>query len=171
MRRKTKSKTIFLFGLLAGIIITVLIIFILNNIKIPNKAFIKKPNHSNITPSKLINHQQKSNPANNYEFYNLLPKSEPPNSNNNLINKKQYYIQVGAFNKLIEADALKAKLTIQGFETTTEISSITSEHRYKVLLGPFTSEEIAKSKQRQVNFAGFKNTIIQTVIQTTNNKT
>ena len=174
-RTNTKSKLltklnnqflIFFIGMLVGIIITLLIIILSkNNInlfsKSPNKKLTEQyklivPNtsknkHNNYNPPKTINS------SNNYEFYNLLPKMGTSTTN-----KNQYSIQAGIFHNLIEADELKAKLTLQGFEITIETSSTQDKNWYKVLLGPFSSEEIATTKKQQLDLAGFKNTFIRT---------
>jgi|GEM_PF-1655136 len=162
--KNNSSIIIFLTGLLVGIIITLLIIFLSkNNMDISYKLSNKKlspHSHNKVLAPHNINkntniNTKKPNHTNNYEFYNLLPKMGSPT------NKNYYYIQAGTFHTVIEADELKAKLTLQGFETNIETSSIQDKVWYKVLLGPFSSEEIAIVKKRQLDLAGFKNTFIR----------
>jgi len=89
--RRTKNKssynnknswlTTFLYGLLGGIIITMLIIIIFNygkiTPKLPNKklhsfskSFLKNTKENNQKPKLTTN-----NTVNNYDFYNLLPNT------------------------------------------------------------------------------------------------
>ncbi len=185
--RRNKSKSnllannkntsmIFFIGFLIGIVVTILIIFMLNNIKISPKKSFKKPLKSsktltssniNINSNKAINNNKSSNTtniptnynANNYEFYNLLPKM---GSQINLTQNQPYFIQAGSFHKIIEADELKAKLTLLGFEAKIENYSIHGNKQYRVLLGPFASEQIAITKKEQLNLAGFKHIFIKT---------
>jgi hypothetical protein len=158
MRRIKKNKLFinFLLGLFLGIIITILISIIFNFNDI--KELFK--NHK-------INYKlnKSSNNNSNYEFYKLLPKASHninananSNINNNIINK--YYIQIAIFNNIKAADELKANLTLQGLEPITEISSIKKTTWYKVLLGPFTSDKIAKTTKRQLDSMGLTNSII-----------
>jgi cell division protein FtsN len=162
--KNNSSIIIFLTGLLVGIIITLLIIFLSkNNMDISYKLSNKKlspHSHNKVLAPHNINkntniNTKKPNHTNNYEFYNLLPKM------GSSTNKNHYYIQAGTFHTVMEADELKAKLTLQGFETNIETSSIQDKVWYKVLLGPFSSEEIAIVKKRQLDLAGFKNTFIR----------
>lgn len=159
MRRVKKNKLFinFLLGLFLGIILTILIsvIFNFNDIK---KLF--KNHKINYKLNKSSN-----NNNSNYEFYKLLPKASNPvnsnansNINTNIINK--YYIQIAIFNNIKAADELKANLTLQGLEPITEVTSIKKTTWYKVLLGPFTSDKIAKTTKRQLDLMGFTNSII-----------
>lgn len=187
MKRTIKSKTltnnviIFLFGLLVGIIASMLIIMLFNiDINILHHKYfnnLNKKSHLNnqVKHNKINNNTAlKNNATNNYEFYNLLPKMHPsPNENsanqqenhnkitNNKINKYYYYIQTGIFNKIVEADELKAKLTLQGFEAIIEAYPTKLGDRYKVLIGPYASEETAKINKKHLEMNGFKNVFIR----------
>ena len=81
--------------------------------------------------------------------------------NNNKINKYYYYIQTGIFNKIAEADELKAKLTLQGFEAIIEAYPTKLGDRYKVLIGPYASEETATLNKKHLEMNGFKNVFIR----------
>jgi len=186
--RRTKNKssynnknswlTTFLYGLLGGIIITMLIIIIFNygkiTPKLPNKklhsfskSFLKNTKENNQKPKLTTN-----NTVNNYDFYNLLPNTpvSPVSSTTNVtINNKptkpsQYFLQIGTFRKIEEADELKAKLALHGFEANIEtVTLINKNINYKVLLGPFASQSIVTEKKEQVDLAGFKNTTIKII--------
>jgi len=135
---------------------------------------------------KLKNKTLKSHDSNTYEFYNLLPKMQSPakekepkelkelkapvvsntaeqSNKNNKINKYYYYIQIEIFNKIAEADELKAKLTLQGYETIIEAHTTKSgKDKYKVLIGPYLSQSIATVNKIELERTGFKNIFIRT---------
>lgn len=145
----------FFIGLLIGIIITLLIILLFNNKGSPKLKLTNKPKILTTQKLNSITKNNSANTTNNYEFFNLLPKMTSS------LTKKQYYIQTGTFHKLTEADELKAKLMLQNFESTIESSFINGINWYKVLLGPFPSEEVALTKKQQLISAGFKNVFIK----------
>lgn len=185
MRRNKKFNLLannmmtFLLGVLTGIIFTLIFIFNKNPINykylnIFNKSNNKNNELSNLGNSnnikqdtKLKNKRPQPNDHNTYEFYNLLPKMQPntleqPSKNNNKINKYYYYIQIGIFNKIAEADELKAKLTLQGYETIIEAQPTKLGDRYKLLIGPYSSKSIATVNKTELEHAGFKNIFIRT---------
>lgn len=177
----------FLLGVLTGIVLTLLFIFIFNIFSPYTNTINKSKQHNknnelnkNITPDlKLKNKTLKSHESNTYEFYNLLPKMQSPtkekelkvpvvsntaeqSNKNNKINKYYYYIQIRIFNKIAEADELKAKLTLQGYETIIEAQPTKLGDRYKLLIGPYSSKSIATVNKTELEHAGFKNIFIRT---------
>lgn len=75
--------------------------------------------------------------------------------NNNLHtnqSKNYYYvIQAGAFKNRADADALRAALTLNGFDTQLEIAQVADgKIWHRVIVGPFASESSAASQQRQL---------------------
>ena len=62
---------------------------------------------------------------------------------------KSYYLQVGAFREVKEADRMRAKLAFLGFEATIYKKNKKGNLFYRVRLGPFSSsEELNNVKQR-----------------------
>ena len=62
---------------------------------------------------------------------------------------KSYYLQVGAFRQVKEADRMRAKLAFLGFEATIFKKNKKGNLFYRVRLGPFSSsEELNNVKQR-----------------------
>lgn len=161
----------FIYGLLGGILITTLVIIVFNCLPKSHTFFHANKNLHNST--KEIKTKPKPTntnirTANNYDFYNLLTNgqvSDIKDSNklsiNNKINtsKHQCLLHLGSFKTLDEADGLKAKLVLQGFEANLEkiYSSNKKEVTYQIILGPFSSQSIAEIKKQQLDLAGFKN--------------
>jgi cell division protein FtsN len=106
-----------------------------------------------------------------FDFYTILPGSESKVTTEELNLKDHqpqpvvqytYYLQVGAFQTEDEADNMKAKLALQGFEALVQTATIPDKgvwHRVRV--GPLSSlDEINKAKNDLVT-NGFKTDLIK----------
>lgn len=98
-----------------------------------------------------------------FDFYNLLPNlaqegssSEPekvdhPTSSADNI---AYSIQAGSFRLLVQAEELKAKLAMCGFEASIQTHSVNQKDMwYRVYVGPFTDKSLALASQRKLEDA------------------
>lgn len=104
-----------------------------------------------------------------FDFYKILPGNESKVTEqeiNQLQNdnkpKEAYYLQVGAFQTVQEADNMKAKLALLGIEAIVQTASIPDKgvlHRVRV--GPFTDgAQISKAKS-DLTENGFKTDLIK----------
>jgi cell division protein FtsN len=106
-----------------------------------------------------------------FDFYTILPGSESKVTTEELNLKDHqpqpvvqytYYLQVGAFQTEDEADNMKAKLALQGFEALVQTATIPDKgvwHRVRV--GPLSSlDEINKAKN-DLATNGFKTDLIK----------
>lgn len=104
-----------------------------------------------------------------FDFYTILPGSESKVSTEELNIKDQqpvveysYYLQVGAFQTGEDADNMKAKLALQGFEAVVQTATIPDKgvwHRVRV--GPLNHlDEINKAKN-DLAANGFKTDLIK----------
>lgn len=104
-----------------------------------------------------------------FDFYTILPGSESKVSTEELNIKDQqpvveyaYYLQVGAFQTSEDADNMKAKLALQGFEAVVQTATIPDKgvwHRVRV--GPLNNlDEINKAKN-DLAANGFKTDLIK----------
>jgi len=107
-----------------------------------------------------------------FDFYNILPGSESkvsPEEESRLKESVQqaavqqsYFLQVGAYQTDEEADNIKAKLALQGFEALVQTATIPDKgvwHRVRV--GPLKDlEQINKTKKDLLN-NGFKADLIK----------
>lgn len=92
-----------------------------------------------------------------YDFYNMLPKSEVvapkveeySNKKANIAKQQYHYLlQAGSFRSAAEADKLRATLLLQGLNVQT--SKVTSQNGsvwHRVMVGPFTSRSKLNSAQ------------------------
>lgn len=109
---------------------------------------------------------------NRFDFYTILPGSESKVSAEEEIKIKDdapepalqisYYLQVGAFQTGEEADNMKAKLALQGFEAVVQTATTADKsiwHRVRV--GPLTNlDQINKTKNDLLK-NGFKADLIK----------
>ncbi|MGZ8258561.1 MAG: SPOR domain-containing protein [Methylotenera sp.] len=106
-----------------------------------------------------------------FDFYNILPGSESKVTTEEIKPKEDqqqpavqntYFLQVGAFQTAEEADNMKAKLALQGFEALVQTASIPDKgvwHRVRV--GPLKDlDQINKTKSELIN-NGFKADLIK----------
>jgi cell division protein FtsN len=109
---------------------------------------------------------------NRFDFYTILPGSESKVSAEEEIKIKDdapepalqisYYLQVGAFQTGEEADNMKAKLALQGFEAV--VQTVTTADKaiwHRVRVGPLTNlDQINKTKNDLLK-NGFKADLIK----------
>lgn len=107
-----------------------------------------------------------------FDFYTILPGSESKvtaEEENKLKEEttatsvqKSYFLQVGAFQTEVEADNMKAKLALQGFEAVVQTATIPDKgvwHRVRV--GPLNDlDQINKTKSELLT-NGFKADLIK----------
>ncbi len=75
------------------------------------------------------------------------PQSLALKSNQKTIN--EYLVQAGSFRRLADADALKAKLALNGFRSKIESNKTSNGEIWsKVVLGPLPTEQSAKELQK-----------------------
>ncbi|OIQ99101.1 cell division protein FtsN [mine drainage metagenome] len=107
-----------------------------------------------------------------FDFYNILPGSESKVTAEEekklkqteplTVVKKNYFLQIGAFQTAEEADNMKAKLALLGFEALVQTATIPDKgvwHRVRV--GPLKDlDQINKTKSDLIN-NGFKADLIK----------
>lgn len=76
---------------------------------------------------------------------------------------ERFYLQVGAFQKPAEADNVKAKLTLQGYEAEVVEADIPEKGKmYRVRTGPYTTLDEANKTRHQLAENGMQATMIKT---------
>lgn len=89
-----------------------------------------------------------------FDFYTELAKTEPVQPKDLKSTKKTingYIVQAGTFKKSADADAMRAKLTLNGYTAKIDhIKQSNGEVVHKVLLGSFKQEQQAKTLQKQL---------------------
>lgn len=182
-RSKKQSKgSPFFSGLLVGFLLGVATsLALVMYIKGGESPFTIQPDTKKPIAEKIAEHAKKSAEAENaktadgdkmrFDFYTILPGSESKVTSEELNIKDEqpqpvvhytYYLQAGAFQTSEEADNMKAKLALQGFEAVVQTATIPNKgilHRVRV--GPLnTLDEINKVKN-DLTANGFKTDLIK----------
>ena len=171
VRKSSKTKKNIWFGLLVGILLGILISsgafikfgnydksIITTTTKKKNKATSVKTNTVKVKSLK----KKKSKLG--FDFYTILPKMKSAENSKekvkpiiNISNsasrkiantKVTYFIQVAMFDKVDEADALKAELTLEGFETIIKSVKKDNSIYYRIVMGPFSNKDQASQQQQ-----------------------
>lgn len=86
-----------------------------------------------------------------FDFYNILPGSEEPITEQNIKQARQqpagtevYYLQAGAFQSESDADNLKAKLALLGIEAVIQTANLPDKGLWhRVRIGPYSNVDEA----------------------------
>jgi cell division protein FtsN len=72
-----------------------------------------------------------------------------------------YYVQVGAYARAEEAEAQRAKLAIQGFESKISEREQAGKVVYRVRVGPFSQRADAESAKSTLDGAGMESALVR----------
>lgn len=109
---------------------------------------------------------------NKFDFYTILPETESKVTeqqvqNNTTIKSDSYFLQVGAFENEDDADNMKAKLALQGFEAVVQTAEIPNKgiwHRVRV--GPLSDAEQINKVRGDLILNGFNADLIKVHTET-----
>ena len=112
-----------------------------------------------------------SKPDNKFDFYTILPETESTVTEQEVkessIKKDNYFLQVGAFQNEADADNMKAKLALQGFEAVVQTASIPEKgvwHRVRV--GPLNDIVQINKVRSELTTNGFNTDLIKVHTET-----
>lgn len=103
-------------------------------------------------PAKPAQHAKAEGAAKpQFEFYNILPGKQeamPAKPDDGKNTKALVYVQAGAFQTSSEADNMKARLALAGFESQIKTAQLPDDKTWhRVRLGPYDSQEEAQRVQ------------------------
>jgi cell division protein FtsN len=141
----------FLVGFLLGVIVTVALTMYIQGDTSPFRDNKSKTSTS-IKPLIEGNENEKgadkSESKDKLDFYTILPKTESTvteeeiTQTNITTKKEDYFLQVGSFKNEDDADNLKAKLALQGFEAIVQTAVIPEQGTWhRVRVGPLSDIE------------------------------
>jgi len=139
-----------LCGALVGVLISSSIFIKFNSASQSPK--IKQLSNAKNTNSNVKS--KKTTKATKFEFYTVLPTMETGSAVIEQPKQKiiaaptKYLLQVKIFNEIDTADELKAKLTLAGFDAKIEPIKKDNGTWYRIVMGPFNSEQQASEQQR-----------------------
>lgn len=173
-----------LVGVLLGVAMTVtLIIYIKgenspfgdlsyqneNPVEVPIK---KKISEEQIKPNS--NEGLALDDPNKFDFYTILPETESKVTeqeinNKPIIKQESYFLQVGAFAKEDDANNLKTKLALQGFEALVQTAEIPNKGTmHRVRIGPLSDLETINKMRSDLQNNGFNADLIKVHVETSN---
>ena len=113
-------------------------------------------------------------PANDFDFYTILPETESTvteqevKDNAATVKKDSYFVQVGAFQNEEDADNMKAKLALQGFEAVVQTATIANKGTWhRVRVGPLNDIDQINKIRGDLTTAGFNTDLIKVHTETT----
>jgi hypothetical protein len=108
-----------------------------------------------------------------YDFYTILPETESTVTEQEIKEKKSpvkkdsYFLQVGAFPNETDADNMKAKLALQGFEAVVQTANIPNKGTWhRVRVGPLQNVEQINKVRGELTTAGFNTDLIKVHTET-----
>jgi cell division protein FtsN len=111
----------------------------------------------------------KSEEKKRFEFYDILPGKEEPGAGKAAKDtgstgtaKEAFFLQAGSFQNAPDADNLKARLALLGFEASIETSSLPDKGTWhRVRLGPYTSVEELNRTRDTLKQNGVQTTLVK----------
>lgn len=158
----------FLIGFLLGVVATVALTMYIKGDTSPFED--KKINAPKIESISEVTDDTNSDakPEDDLDFYTILPETESTvtekeiNDANITIKKDSYFLQVGSFKKESDADNLKAKLALQGFEAIVQTAAIPNQGTWhRVRVGPLNDIESINKIRNDLIANDFKTDLIK----------
>lgn len=151
-----------------------------NKVSRPNKSKLsEKPQKEKAKTESALPVEENPDTAaqkkidNQFDFYTILPETESTvtekeiKSNTLTVKKDNYFLQVGAFQNEADADNMKAKLALQGFEAVVQTASIPEKgvwHRVRV--GPLSDIDQINKIRSDLTSGGFNTDLIKVHTET-----
>jgi cell division protein FtsN len=105
---------------------------------------------------------------NKFDFYTILPETESTVTEQEIKNtekavkKDSYFLQVGAFPDEADADNMKAKLALQGFEAVIQTATIPEKGVWhRVRIGPLSNLDQIDKIRGELTTNGFNTDLIK----------
>lgn len=166
----------FLLGLLIGVVGTVALTLYLRNHSMFAQQDANQVAESNKTSQHSVSETEVApnseegktlQDPNKFDFYSILPETESKVTeqevkNNTTIKQDSYFLQVGAFPNESDADNMKAKLALQGFESVVQSAEVPDKGIWhRVRIGPFTQVEQINKIRSDLILNGFNADLIK----------
>lgn len=168
-----------LVGLLLGIGLSVWLTMYLkggdnpftdNKVSKPSvKSRVEKSPKEDVSEASVLPPAESTNAVENrFDFYTILPETESAVTDNEVkesaltVTKDNYFLQVGAFQSEADADNMKAKLALQGFEAAVQTATTPEKgvwHRVRV--GPLNDITQINKVRGELTANGFNADLIK----------
>lgn len=133
----------------------------------------KLPKEPTAAENALPKEENPNKTDNKFDFYTILPETESTvteqeiKNNTKTVKKDNYFLQVGAFPDEADADNMKAKLALQGFEAVVQTATIPEKgvwHRVRV--GPLSDVDQINKIRGELTTNGFNADLIKVHTET-----
>ena len=133
----------------------------------------KLPKEPTAAENALPKEESPNKGDNKFDFYTILPETESTvteqeiKNNTKTVKKDNYFLQVGAFPDEADADNMKAKLALQGFEAVVQTATIPEKgvwHRVRV--GPLSDVDQINKIRGELTTNGFNADLIKVHTET-----
>ena len=177
-------------GLVLGVLIAFGVVWYLNKMPLPFQDKATRPEKAEAKPGAAQQAPQhlpgkpgdKVEEKPRFEFYKILPSGQEPAPATGEVKQQQaaqppatavaapapapsneaFYLQAGAFQKVADAENLKAKLALMGLETSLQDVSIPDKGvMHRVRVGPFAKLEDMNRVRNQLSQNGVQATVIK----------
>jgi len=158
-------------GLISGLVLAALILGTQDGSKSGFgsglKTLFNRISTSVPVPSDAGKSTRQESPRPKLDFYTVLPKIEriipdapvPPPTVSKVapkVSKKSWYVlQVASYQKFEDADRLKARLTISGFDAVIQKVTVEDKEYFRVRLGPYESQRKLKNVKQGLGEMGY----------------
>jgi cell division protein FtsN len=133
------------------------------------QSSVEKPPKEDISEENVLPQDENPNKVDNkFDFYTILPETESTVTEKEIkestltVKKDNYFLQVGAFQNEADADNMKAKLALQGFEAVVQTATIPEKgvwHRVRV--GPLNDITQINKVRGELTTNGFNTDLIK----------
>lgn len=147
---------------------------------VPAKTEVKKDSKGN-AKHKTKQPELAAKPANpKFDFYTLLPNPQeatdadsattqakqttnaaPVTSSKPALELHQYILQAGAYKNYADADKVRAKLILQGFDVQIKAAEVKGVTWQRIIVGPYKSLPDAQKSQQKLAKVGVKSLLFQ----------
>jgi cell division protein FtsN len=171
-----------LIGLVLGLIVALAVAWYINKMPSPftqrsnppaPPVKFESPKGTPPAPSAKV--EEKPAPAKGedkprFEFYNILPGTEQATpeklkdsaKGSTSTAKEAFFLQAGAFQNAPDADNLKARLALLGYEASIETTSVPDKGTlHRVRIGPYTSVEELNRARDALKQNGVQTTLVK----------
>lgn len=114
--------------------------------------------------------------SNQFDFYTILPETESTVTEQEVkdstltVKKDNYFLQIGAFQDEADADNMKAKLALQGFEAVVQTATIPEKGAWhRVRVGPLSDINQINKIRGELTTGGFNTDLIKVHTETKSN--
>ena len=167
-----------LVGLFLGVAMTVALIIYIKGDHSPFSSAFKKDEGQQELPIKNTVTEEEMKPGsasiedpNKFDFYTILPDTESKISEeqvkkNAIIKQESYFVQVGAFAKEDDANNLKTRLALVGFEAFVQTADIPNKGTmHRVRIGPLRDLSKISKISHDLETNGFQANLIKVNIE------